>query len=66
MDTLEKACVDAIRADDGYDFLADSYHNMSKEQLKRIAMECLYEIHRSDDRATMLNNIADELGDFWS
>lgn len=66
MDTLERDCVEAIRANAGYDFIADNYHLMSKEQLKRVCMECLYEIHRHGyDRQEYLNNIADELGDFW-
>lgn len=67
MDTLERNCTDAIRSDDGYDFIANNYHLMSKEQLERVCMECLYEIHRHIfERTEYLNNIADELEDYWS
>lgn len=65
LDNLELKALEEIRNDNGYDFLANNYHLMSKEQLKRIAMECLYEISHNDDKIAMLNNIADEIDDFF-
>lgn len=64
LDDLEIKALEEIRNDNGYDFLANNYHLMSKEQLKRIAMECLYEISHNDNKVAMLNNIADEIEDY--
>lgn len=65
METLEIGFLEALRQGKGYDFLAQQGHLFSKEQLKRIAMECIYEMHFEDEMAHNIN-VADELEEFWS
>jgi 20S proteasome alpha/beta subunit len=48
-----------------YDFICNNYWNMSKEELKDVAKELLYEISRTREEGDILERIAEELKDSY-
>lgn len=58
--------IEALKNDKGYDYLANNYTSMSKEELKRIAMELLFELTRYhlDGLDPDINNVIEELQDY--
>lgn len=65
MDSLERGMIEAFRNREAYDYVANNYHLMSNEMLKRIALETIYELGNARDASARLNNVADELRDMW-
>ena len=52
--------------DGAYDYLANNYYNMSKEELKEFAKELLYAIHTNTTKAEhnkILDDVAEELAE---
>jgi 20S proteasome alpha/beta subunit len=64
MNTI-KGFIEALKKDKGYDYLANNYQNMSKDELERIALEFLYEL-TSETHEADINNAIEELEDFFS
>lgn len=58
--------VEALKNGTGYDYLANHYTSLSKEELKRIAMELLFELTRDCGLLDMPNidNVIDELKEY--
>lgn len=46
-----------------YDYIVNNYWQMSKEELKDVCKELLYEISRTNEEADILENVAAELED---
>ena len=58
--------LNALKNGKGYDYLANNAHNMRKEDLKRIAMELLFELTRDYGflDCPTIDNVIDELQDY--
>lgn len=56
MDKLQKRIIEAVRKDSIFDLLANEGHTMSKDTLRRVAMELAYGLHN-------VSNYDKELGD---
>ncbi len=70
MTDLEKRLLKALRDGNLFDFLSTYGHELSKDQLVRVAMEQaygLYQAFRSDEEMgqAVNNGIADEIQERW-
>ena len=54
--------IKALKQGVGYDYLANNYYKMSKEELKRIGLELLYEL-TSESHTPDIENVIEELED---
>lgn len=56
--------INALREDMGYDYIANNAHNFSKDELKRIILELLYEI--TESHRPNIENVIEELEEFYA
>lgn len=56
--------INALREDMGYGYIANNAHNFSKDELKRIILELLYEIKES--HRPNIENVIEELEDYFA
>lgn len=57
--------INALREDMGYDYIANNAHKFSKEELKRIILELLYELTEASYKPN-IENVIEELEDFFA
>lgn len=57
--------INALREDMGYDYIANNAHKFSKEELKRIILELLYELTNETHKPNIENAI-EELEEFFA
>lgn len=57
--------INALREDMGYDYIANNAHKFSKEELKRIILELLYELTNETHKPNIENAI-EELEEFYA
>ena len=57
--------INALKEDRGYDYIANNAHNFSKEELKRIILELLYELINETHKPNIENAI-EELEEFYA
>lgn len=56
--------INALREDMGYGYIANNAHNFSKEELKRIILELLYELTNESHKPN-IENVIEELEEFF-
>ena len=56
--------INALREDMGYDYIANNAHKFSKEELKRIILELLYEL--TETHKSNIENVIEELEEFYA
>ena len=56
--------INALREDMGYSYIANNAHNFSKDELKRIILELLYEI--TESHRPNIKNVIEELEEFYA
>jgi hypothetical protein len=56
--------INALREDMGYDYIANNAHKFSKEELKRIILELLYEL--TETHKPNIENAIEELEEFFA
>lgn len=56
--------INALREDMGYDYIANNAHHFSKEELKRIILELLYEL--TESHRPNIENVIEELEEFYA
>lgn len=56
--------INALREDMGYDYIANNAHKFSKEELKRIILELLYEL--TETHKPNIENVIEELEEFYA
>ena len=57
--------INALREDMGYDYIANNAQNFSKEELKRIILELLYELTNESHKPN-IENVIEELEEFFA
>ncbi len=57
--------INALKEDMGYDYIANNAHNFSKEELKRIILELLYELTNETHKPN-IENVIEELEEFYA
>lgn len=57
--------INALREDVGYGYIANNAHKFSKEELKRIVLELLYELTEAPHRAK-IENVIEELENYFA
>lgn len=57
--------INALREDMGYGYIANNAHHFSKEELKRIILELLYEL-TSESHRPNIENVIEELEEFYA
>lgn len=57
--------INALRENMGYGYIANNAHNFSKEELKRIILELLYELTNESHKPN-IENVIEELEEFFA
>lgn len=57
--------INALREDMGYDYIANNAHRFTKEELKRIILELLYEL-TNESHKSRIENVIEELEDYFA
>lgn len=57
--------INALREDMGYGYIANNAHHFSKEELKRIILELLYELTNETHKPN-IENVIEELEEFFA
>lgn len=64
MNTI-KEFIEALKKNKGYGYLACNSHNMSKDELRRIGLELIYEL-TNESHEPNINNVIEELEEYYS
>lgn len=56
--------INALKEDMGYGYIANNAHKFTKEELKRIILELLYELNES--HKPKIENVIEELEEFYA
>ena len=63
MNTI-KGFIEALRKNKGYCYLACNSYKMSREEIKRISLELIYEL-TNDVHEPNINNVIEELEEYY-
>lgn len=58
---LKTKLIKAVKEDRLYDFIANHYYEMDKEELKDVFLEVIYAIHESEIYITNVNAIQEQI-----
>lgn len=57
--------INALKEDMGYGYIANNAHRFTKEELKRIILELLYEL-TNESHKPRIENVIEELEDYFA